>query len=143
MTLREILESKGSKVWSVKTSQTVMDTLQVLVKQKIGALLVYDEDDKISGIISERDIMRECYHNREGWGAALVSNVMTRRLIIGTPEDRVDYIMGVMTQNRIRHIPVIYEKELVGIVSIGDVVKAQLKDSEFENRYLKEYLYGG
>ena len=143
MLLREILSQKGSKVWSVKANQTVHEALEILVTQKIGALLVFDEKNEIAGIISERDIMRECYHDSKGWESALVGKVMTKNLIIGTPDDLVDYIMGIMTQNRVRHIPVMKNRKLEGIISIGDVVKALLKDSEYENRYLKEYLYGG
>ena len=142
MLLKEILSNKGTKVWSVKANQTVREALEVLVNQKIGALLVFDEKGEIAGIISERDIMRECYHDSGGWQSAPVNKVMTKNIVIGTPDDPVDYIMGIMTHNRVRHIPVLEGKKLQGIISIGDVVKAQLKDSEYENRYLKEYLYG-
>lgn len=142
MLLKEILSSKGTKVWSVKANQTVHEALDVLVNHKIGALLVFDEKGEIAGIISERDIMRECYYNLSGWQSSLVNKVMTKNIVIATPDDPVDYIMGIMTHNRVRHIPVLQGEKLEGIISIGDVVKAQLKDSEYENRYLKEYLYG-
>jgi len=142
MLLKEILKTKGSKVWSVKTSQTIQDTIEVLVNQKIGAVLVLDESGMFVGIISERDIMRVCHHHRENWAPMKVKEVMTKKVIVGTPDDSVQYIMGIMTQNRVRHIPVVEGGQLAGIVSIGDIVKAQLKDTEYENRYLKEYLYG-
>lgn len=142
MLLKDILSYKGSKVWSVKANQTVREAVEILVNQRIGALLVFDENGEIKGIISERDVMRECYQNARSWESLPVNKVMTKNIVIGTPEDPVDYIMGIMTQNRVRHIPVLQGKTLCGIVSIGDVVKAQLKDSEYENRYLKEYLYG-
>src|SRR3989338_10678148 len=111
MLLKEILAQKGSKVWSIKANQAVRDAVEVLVNQTIGALLVFDEKGEIVGIISERDIMRECYQNQGGWQSAPVSKVMTKNLVIGTPEDPVDYIMGIMTQNRVRHIPVLEGKE--------------------------------
>ena len=142
MTLSEILEAKGNKVWSVKTTQTVWDAVQVLVANKIGALLAFEKDGRIGGIISERDIMRVCHQHRDGWDKILVRDVMTPRVIICTPDDHADYVMGVMTQNRIRHIPVVKAGKLLGVISIGDVVKAQLKDSQYENQYLKEYLAG-
>ena len=142
MRLKEILDTKGSQVWSVKSSQNVGDALKVLVENRIGALLVFDKTQRIVGILSERDIMRECYKNRKEWDQALVSEVMTKKVIISAVDDRVDYIMGIMTQNRIRHIPVMEGEKLIGIISIGDVVKAQLSDSQYENHYLKEYLSG-
>ena len=143
MEVREILQKKGSKVWSIKTSQTLRDALQILVDHKIGALLVFDQKDNIVGILSERDILRECYQNTKSFDTAIVGKVMTTNIIIGAPEDKVQYIMGIMTNNRIRHVPIVSGGKLQGIISIGDVVKAQLQDSEYENRYLKDYMFGG
>ena len=142
MQLKEILEAKGHKVWSARENQTIQEALHTLVDNKIGALLVLDSDESVSGIISERDIMRECYQNGKDWDESLVSDVMTKRVIICTPEDTADYAMGIMTQNRIRHIPVMQDDELVGVISIGDVVKARLQDSQYENQYLKEFIAG-
>ena len=142
MLLKDILGVKGSKVWTIRADQTVRAAVEILVRQKIGSLLVYGTGTEIVGILSERDIMQTCFQEGKGWESSSVSKVMTKNVIIGTPEDQVEYIMGVMTQNRVRHIPVLDGKMLCGIVSIGDVVKALLKDTEYENRYLKEYLYG-
>ena len=142
MKLKDILKNKGSKVWMVKTDQTIHDALQILVNQKIGALLVFDGKNGIVGIISERDIIRGIFKDSKGIETTPVSKLMTRKVIIGSPEDEVSYIMGVMTQNRVRHIPVVQDGELQGIISIGDVVKSQLEDSEYQIRYLKEYMYG-
>jgi CBS domain-containing protein len=142
MEVKVILKQKGPKVWSVKSHQTLYEALDILVKQKIGALLVYDEGENIVGILSERDIMRECYHNKSNFVETRISKAMTTRLIVAQPSDHVDYIMGIMTKNRVRHIPIMEEGKLQGVVSIGDVVKAQLRNSEYENRYLKEYLFG-
>ena len=142
MLLKDILGVKGSKVWTIRAHQTVREAVEILVRQKIGSLLVFGTGTEIVGILSERDVMQTCFQDGKSWESALVSKVMTKNVIIGTPEDQVEYIMGVMTQNRVRHIPVLDGKMLCGIVSIGDVVKALLKDSEYQNRYLKEYLYG-
>ncbi len=142
MLLKEILAAKGSKVWNIASGETVGLAVRTLVENKIGALLVMEPDGSISGIISERDIMRLCNHHPKDWHELIVRDVMTRRVIVCTPDDDSDYVMGVMTQNRIRHIPVIKDGRLEGVVSIGDVVKAQLKDSRYENQYLKEYLSG-
>jgi len=143
MEVKEILQKKGSKVGSVKTSQTLREALEILVKQKIGALLVFDEKENIVGILSERDILRECHKSSKNFDAVQVQKAMTTRLIIAAPEDKVDYIMGIMTNNRIRHIPIVSGGKLEGIISIGDVVKAQIQNQEYENRYLKDYLFGG
>src|SRR3989338_8711544 len=122
MKLKDILGKKGSKVWTVKATQTVQDALKVLVNQKIGALLVLDEKDGIVGIVSERDIVRGCFQNNKELDAMPVSKLMTKEVVIGSPEDETNYIMGVMTQKRVRHIPVVAGGKLQGIVSIGDVV---------------------
>lgn len=142
MTLNEILEAKGHKVWSVRDTQTIEEALHTLVDNKIGALLVFDDTGTVVGILSERDIMRECYQSGSEWHESLVSDVMTRRIIIGTPNDTADYAMGIMTQNRIRHIPVMDNGNLCGVISIGDVVKACLKDSRYESQFLKTYIVG-
>ncbi len=142
MLLKDILAAKGSQVWTVKTGQTVAEAVAVLVANKIGALLALEDNGKIGGIISERDIMRILPKHGPAWNKVLVRDVMTPRVIIGTPGDQVDYVMGIMTQNRIRHLPVVDQGKLMGMVSIGDLVKAQLNDTKYENQYLKEYLTG-
>jgi len=142
MEVKEILKNKGPKVWSVQSDDTIRDAITTLVKNKIGALLVFDKKDKMVGIISERDIMRECYNSPEQYASTPVEKVMTKNVIIGKPEDKSDYIMGIMTQNRVRHIPIIADGKLHGMVSIGDVVKAQLQDSQYQIQYLKDYIGG-
>lgn len=142
MLLKDILKTKGHQVWTIQTGQTVAEAVAVLVDNKIGALLAMETDGKIGGILSERDVMRMLPNHGAAWNKVLVRDVMTPRIIIGTPEDPVDYVMGIMTQNRIRHLPVMDHQKLVGVVSIGDIVKAQLNDTQYENQYLKEYLSG-
>ena len=142
MKLKDILGKKGSKVWTVKASQTIQNALKVLVNQKIGALLVLDEKGGIVGIVSERDIVRGCYQSGKELDVMPVSQLMTKEVVIGSPEDETSYIMGVMTQKRVRHIPVVAGGKLQGIVSIGDIVKSVIEDSQYEIHYLKEYIYG-
>ncbi|MBI4358597.1 MAG: CBS domain-containing protein [Candidatus Omnitrophica bacterium] len=143
MEVRDILQKKGSKVWSIKATQTLHEALQILVDQNIGALLVFDQKNNIAGILSERDIVHECHQSAKNLDTTPVSKVMTTNIIIGAPEDKVEYIMGIMTNNRIRHVPIVSGGKLQGIISIGDVVKAQLQNSEYEIRYLKDYMFGG
>ena len=142
MKIKDILKIKGSKVWTVKSSQTVREALHFLMNQNIGALLVTEASGTIVGIISERDIIRGCYERGAKIESARVSEFMTRDVIIASPEDEINDIMGVMTEKRIRHIPVMTEGKLDGLVSIGDVVKSLLKDSEHQIKYLKEFMYG-
>lgn len=142
MKVREILKSKGSKVWSVQAKQTIKEAVQILTDHKIGALMVYDGQSHISGIVTERDVMRALQQYGKNAVDTPVSKIMTERVVIGSPEDDLDYIMGIMTLNRCRHIPIIENNELQGVVSIGDVVKAQLHDSQVQLRYLKDYMQG-
>jgi CBS domain-containing protein len=142
MKVKEILEKKGTNVWTISEDATVKDVLGELVSHKIGALVVTDAKGEIAGIISERDIIRECFRNHQTVEKRRVSEVMTAKLIVGSPEDDLDYIMGIMTQNKIRHVPIVLDRKLAGMISIGDVVKAQLHDFEYENRYLKDYMFG-
>ena len=142
MKLKDILLKKGSKVWTIQSSKTIQDAVEILANQKIGSLVVLDESDRIAGIISERDIIRGCYMHPREMAAMPVAKFMTKKVIIASPEDETSYIMGIMTQSRIRHIPVVSEGKLKGIVSIGDVVKSVIDDSQYEIHYLKEYILG-
>ncbi len=142
MKAKEILEKKGTHVWTTQETATIKEVLGILVSHNIGAVVVIDEKEEIAGIVSERDIIRECYRNSKEVEKTCVSDVMTRKLIVGSPDDELDYLMGVMTKNRIRHVPIVTHGKLQGMISIGDVVKAQLHDTQYENRYLKDYMFG-
>ncbi len=142
MKIKDILKVKGSKVWMIKANQTVRSAVQILVNQKIGALVVADpRSSRIVGIISERDIMRGCYSG-QNLDTTLVSELMSRGVITGFPEEEINEVMALMTENRVRHIPVLDRGELQGIVSIGDVVKALLEESRHQIRHLQDYMYG-
>ena len=143
MKVREVLASKGSTVCSVKSDDTIKNAVSVLVAEKIGAALVYDKDGDIVGILTERDIMRAFHEFGKKLEDTLVNKVMTRRVIIGTMEDDLEYIMNIMTHNRIRHVPIVENEKLQGIISIGDVVKAQLHDSRAQIKYLQDFLHHG
>jgi CBS domain-containing protein len=140
MKIRDVLKVKGSQVYSVAPHRTLVDALALLVQFHVGALLVVDDDGHAVGIITERDILRECHHRRGRLESLLVREAMTRDLIIGVPDDDLGYTMGIMTNNRIRHLPVVDGDRIAGLISIGDVVKACLEETEYENRYLKEYI---
>jgi CBS domain-containing protein len=140
MKIRDILQAKGSAVTIIGPEATIHDAMKTLVSHRIGSLVVCDEHGKVVGIITERDILRECAVRSERVKETKVREVMSTNLIIGVLDDEVGYVMGIMTQNRIRHLPIMTGERLEGMISIGDVVKAQLEATEFENRYLKDYI---
>lgn len=141
MKIRDILAQKGSHVRTIGPDSTVRDAIRTLVEHRIGSLLV-TEGDEIVGIITERDILREACHHAGRLDQRQVREAMTAELIVGVPDDDLNYAMGVMTKNRIRHLPVMDGRKLQGIISIGDLVWASLTEAEFENRNLKEYITG-
>lgn len=142
MKVKDVLESKGSRVITCHENNSLMDALAIFSANKVGSLLVVDSHEKIKGIIAPRDILLIVLNDIERLKEIKVDEVMTKDLIVGTPEDNIEYILAIMSENRIRHVPILEGKELQGIVSIGDVVKAQVKEKEVENRYLKDYIEG-
>ncbi len=140
MTLREILRAKGSHVYTVRPEQSVQDAVAILMQHRVGALLVQDAQGNTAGIVTERDVLRECLRRSDQLARIPVREAMSKELIIGLPDDEIGYTMGIMTQNRIRHLPVMDAGTLAGMISIGDVVKATLDEKEYENRYLREYI---
>ena len=142
MKLREILEIKGAHVHTIGPDRTILDAVALLVQHGIGALLVRGPERSVAGIISERDVLRVCREQSRELGTIRVGDVMTRDLVICVPDDDVDYAMGIVTKNRVRHLPVMDGDRVAGMISIGDLVKARLDAAEYENRYLREYIEG-
>jgi CBS domain-containing protein len=142
MTLRDILRSKGSRVYTIGPDQTVLEAVALLVEHRIGALLVQDGAGAVAGIISERDVLRECQHHGAELGRIAVREVMTPELIVCAPGDDVEHAMGLVTKHRVRHLPVMDGGEVAGMISIGDLVKACLDEAQYENRFLKDYITG-
>ena len=142
MKVRDILQVKGSQVQSIGSDQTVLDAVDLLMAHRIGALLVLDGAGAVCGIISERDVLRECFRRSAELGRIPIREAMTRDLVVCVPDDDVGYAMGIVTKNRVRHLPVMDGKRVAGMISIGDLVKASLDEVEYENRYLKEYIQG-
>jgi CBS domain-containing protein len=140
MKVRDILKVKGSQVYTIGPDQTVLDAVAILMQHRIGALLVRDATGTVSGIISERDVLGECLRRSADLDRIPVREVMTRDLVVCVPDDDVDYAMGIVTKNRVRHLPIMDDDGVAGIISIGDLVKAGLEEAEYENRYLKEYI---
>lgn len=124
MKLMRILATKTGDVITVHPEQQIRDAVALLAEYNIGALVVVDKTDKPVGIISERDIVRRAAVN-EGVLAEQVREIMTKRVIIGVPQDDLYSVINTMTEKRFRHLPIMEEGRLIGIISIGDVLKAQ------------------
>jgi CBS domain-containing protein len=143
MKAEKILENKGKEVYSIHVDAIVSDALQVMSEKNVGALMVLDDQQNVQGIVSERDVMRNCYRSQANVKGLAVKEVMTPRekLIVARAEDDINDLMAAMTQNHIRHIPVVDEHDkVVGMISIGDIIKAMLKDKDYQIRHLKDYI---
>jgi len=141
MKLIDILGRKGGSVVTIEKERSVLEAARSLVQHNIGALVVTD-DDRPHGIITERDILRLTARDPERVADHSVGTVMTRDLVVASPDDELREAMGVMTARRIRHLPVVKERRLVGIVSIGDLINACLSVAEHENVHLRQYIQG-
>lgn len=140
MHVRSMLQQKGSVVVTVDGSTSLGDAVAVLRDHGIGALPVVRADGTLEGIVSERDVVRAMANHGVGALGRTVASVMTSDVEVCAPDHTVERLMQVMTDRRIRHLPVVDDDRLVGIVSIGDVVKARLGHLEEENRSLVDYI---
>jgi CBS domain-containing protein len=143
MYVRDILSTKGDRIITTKPDAKIEATTQLLAKHRIGAILVTDAADRIAGIISERDIVRGLAKHGAAVAQLSVNDLMTRDVHTCAPNDTIADIMGVMTAQRFRHLPVLDEDRLVGIVSIGDVVKYRLDETKLEVESLRDYVLAG
>jgi CBS domain-containing protein len=141
MRIRDILRTKGTEVITVAPDQPVLAAVKILSEHRIGALVVR-HGDEVDGIISERDVLNLVAGDPGAVALTLVRDVMTQEVIVAVPEDDLDYVMNIMTENRIRHLPIVEDGQLHGIVSIGDVVNSMRRSVESENRHLKDYIHG-
>jgi CBS domain-containing protein len=144
MTLQEILSVKGTAVFSISPEATLAEVVRQLAAHNVGALLVCRGDDvggqQLVGIITERDLVHCFAAGKCNLGEIIVCDVMTVQLITASPSDTVENIMGVMTDRRVRHVPVLAEGRLAGMVSIGDLLKAQHDRLAVENRFMRDYI---
>ena len=142
MLVRHIVSVNGADVATVRPDATIADAAKLLKERNIGALVVTSEDGRLAGILSERDLVRGLPEHGADLLALKVKDRMTAEVTTCTPDDRIDDIMKLMTDGRFRHLPVVEEGKLAGIVSIGDVVKSRLEELESETTTLREYIAG-
>lgn len=141
MTVRQILKNKGSQIWSTQPDATVYAALQLMADKLVGALLVL-ADGRLVGIFSERDYARKIILHGKSSLQTHVSEIMTSDVVTVTPDHTIAQCMELMTERRFRHLPVIEGDRLVGLISIGDVVKAIISDQEFVIQQLESYISG-
>lgn len=147
MLLQDILRAKGSTVFTVGPDVTLAEAVRELVRKNVGSLVVTEpasgrEETHVLGIITERDLLRVQATGKVSFESRTVGSVMSTELISASPTDPVEHAMGLMTQHRVRHLPVLSEGRLLGMISIGDVVKAQYDEATLENHYMRAFIYG-
>jgi CBS domain-containing protein len=142
MNAATILKRKGIHVITVFPQATIREAMRVLIRHAVGSLIVLGEAREVVGIVTERDIFHLSYEHGGKIMDIPVSAVMTTNLIVALPSDSLDYLKATMTENRIRHLPVMESGNLVGLVSIGDIIREEVSEATVENRYLKDYIAG-
>ncbi|MEX2648732.1 MAG: CBS domain-containing protein [Alphaproteobacteria bacterium] len=143
MHVEAILKNKGREVTTIAPETTVKAAAVMMHGRRIGALVVTDPQGRIAGIVSERDIVAAIAQRGERALDLKVADLMTREVVTCAPGDTVRHLMTVMTSRRMRHIPVVVDGRLAGIVSIGDVVKSRIEESEMEANMLRDYVMAG
>ena len=140
-TVRDMLRTKGFDIWSVPPDATVYDALKLMADKNIGAVLVR-EADRVVGILSERDYTRKVTLQGKTAAETRAREIMTERVMCVRPEDTAEQCMALMTEKRVRHLPVVEDDQLIGLISIGDVVKATIDQQEFIIKQLEQYVRG-
>jgi CBS domain-containing protein len=140
--VKELLEEKGSGVHTIGINDTVYDGLATLSKKDIGALVVVDENGKLAGIFSERDYARKVVLMGKTSRETKVGDMMSKEITVVRPDNTIQECLHIMTRKKVRHLPVIEEQNLVGIVSIGDAVNRVISDQEATIHDLEDYIYG-
>ncbi|MGA7142864.1 MAG: CBS domain-containing protein [Desulfobacterales bacterium] len=141
-TVEQLLHVKGGDVWSIAPQETAYRALQIMAEKNVGALLVM-ENEKVVGIFSERDYARKVILKDKSSRNTSVSELMTREVVYIDTDATLEESMALMTAKRIRHLPVLQNNRLVGIVTLGDVVKQLISDQKFAIRELEKYITGG
>jgi CBS domain-containing protein len=135
MKIRDLLKIKGRPVITIRPTETVAAAIQKLAEYDRGSIPVCNEKGELVGIITERDILRKCFVPMDTLASVRIEDVMTKGVAIGAPEDDLDYAISVMKQKRIRHLPIIDQQQVVGMISMRDLLDVQLSETKAEIRY--------
>ena len=141
MKVKEILAGKGHNVWSIEPGASVFDAMKLMAEKGIGALIVR-EGERVAGVISERDYARKVILEGRSSPTTEVREIMTSHVLYAGPDHTIEECMAIMTDKRIRHLPVLDGGRLVGVISIGDLVKAIISEQQFRIEQLEKYIAG-
>jgi CBS domain-containing protein len=141
-TVRDIIETKGRDVWSIPPEATVFDALKTMADKNVGALLVLD-GEIVAGILSERDYARKVILHGRSSKELKVKEIMSSKVYFVSPEQNIEDCMTLFTNKRVRHLPVLENERLAGVISIGDVVKAIITEQKSTIKHLENYITGG
>jgi Predicted signal-transduction protein containing cAMP-binding and CBS domains len=141
-TVGDILQTKGREVWTISRETIVFDALKVMADKNVGALVVLDGEE-VAGILSERDYARKVILHGKSSRELKAGEIMSATVYFVSPEQNIEDCMALFTNKRVRHLPVLQSNELIGIISIGDVVKAVIAEQEYTIKHLENYITGG
>jgi len=141
ITVNQILEEKGHQVWTISPESMVYEALKIMAEKEVGALIVVEKDELV-GVISERDYARKVVLKGKSSLETPVKEIMSTQVYFVNPEATAEECMALMTEKRIRHLPVIQEKKLAGVISIGDVVKSVITSQKITIEHLQNYIMG-
>jgi CBS domain-containing protein len=141
-TVKELLREKGNQVWTIAPRATVYEALELMAEKNIGSLVVVERGD-VAGVFTERDYARKVILKGRSSKTTNVAELMTTDVLYVSPEDTIENCMALMTDKRLRHLPVMENGKLAGVVSIGDIVKVIISEREFTIRELERYITGG
>ncbi len=140
-TIQELLSNKGSEIFSVQIDAPVIEALRLLAEKRIGALIVM-EGEKLAGILSERDYARKVILEGRTSSDTKVKEIMTSHVVCARPDQEIEECLAIMSEKRVRHLPILEAKQLVGMVSIGDLVKAIIAEQKFQIEQMEHYISG-
>jgi CBS domain-containing protein len=135
MKIRDLLKTKPGPVITITPNDTVSAAVQKLAEHDLGSLPVCNDKGELVGIVTERDLVRKCFKNIDACASFKVQDVMTKDVAVGTPDDDLEYVISTMKQKRIRHLPIVNNRRVVGVVSMRDLLDVELKESQAELRY--------
>lgn len=140
MQIKEVLRNKGGQPVTLPETATVATAIQIMSQHRVGSVIMQAESGEPIGILTERDILRLCAEGKTQFDALQVKDCMTTDIISANPSDTVSEVLTTMTSKRFRHMPVVEDGRMVGVVSIGDLVKAKLEETAIEAQALREYI---
>ncbi|MDH3646334.1 MAG: CBS domain-containing protein [Gammaproteobacteria bacterium] len=140
-TISQLMNTKGNAIYSIRPDATVYDAIHLMAEKKIGALLVMD-GDKLVGVISERDYARNVILKGRASESTAVKDIMTKRVIYAPPQQTIEQSLALMTEKRVRHLPILDQDKVVGVVSMGDLVKAIIAEQQLTIEQLERYIAG-